>query len=541
MRDLRIGKPHALEQAKRVGIQLVQTHAAQVFLHHHDIAHAADEPRVDARGFVHRVDRPAAAQRLGHVEDAILRGTAYQVVEVVLVEDLLALAVGVQARAPVLKRTHGLAKRLFERAADGHDLAHGLHAGGKRIVGALELLEREARHLHHAVIDGRLEARRRCLRDVVDDLVERVADGQTRGGFRDGETGGFRRKRGRARHARVHLDDHHAAILRVHGELHVRAARLHTHLLQDGKAGGAHALVFHVGERLRRSHGDGVARVHAHGVEVLDGAYDDAVAGAVAHDLHLELFPAFDGFLHQHLARRRKLKALRHDQAQLVFGVRDAAAGAAHGEAGAQHHGVPKRLGDGQRVFNGVRVAAARRFDAQLGHAVVEQLAVFAALDGVKVAADHFHAVLVQHAGFGQLNGGVQTRLAAECGQQRVGLLFRDDLFHELGRDGLDVGAVGHGRVGHDGGGVRIHQHHAVTLFFEHLARLRAGVVEFAGLTDDDGARADDENGFDVGALRHCKPPYKRPRRRISIRPSGRRRCRCPDSLRDPPSGAQTP
>ena len=49
VRDLRIGKPHALEQAKRVDIQLVQAHAAQVFLYHHDIAHAADEPRVNAR------------------------------------------------------------------------------------------------------------------------------------------------------------------------------------------------------------------------------------------------------------------------------------------------------------------------------------------------------------------------------------------------------------------------------------------------------------------------------------------------------------
>ena len=46
------------------------------------------------------------------------------------------------------------------------------------VVGALELLEREARNLHHAVVDGRLEACRRGLRDIVDDLIKRVSDGK---------------------------------------------------------------------------------------------------------------------------------------------------------------------------------------------------------------------------------------------------------------------------------------------------------------------------------------------------------------------------
>ena len=135
------------------------------------------------------LDRPTAAQGLGHVEDAVLRRASHQVVEGGLVEDFLAFAVGIQARAPVFKRAHGLAERFLERAPDGHDLADRLHARGQRVVGALELLERETRHLHDAVVDGRLEARRRRLGDVVDDLVERVADGQARGGLRDGETG----------------------------------------------------------------------------------------------------------------------------------------------------------------------------------------------------------------------------------------------------------------------------------------------------------------------------------------------------------------
>src|SRR5690606_3399437 len=69
--------------------------------------------------------------------------------------------------------------------------------------------------------------------------------------------------------------------------------------------------------------------------------------------------------------------------------------------------------------------------------------------------------------------------------------------------DRLDVDRVGHLRVGHDRRGIAVDQHHAVTLLAQRLARLRAGVVELAGLADDDRGGADDEDGLEVGALWH--------------------------------------
>ena len=56
----------------------------------------------------------------------------------------------------------------------------------------------------------------------------------------------------------------------------------------------AQALVLDVGEGLLGRHGDGVAGVDAHGIDVLDGADDDHVVLEVAHDLQLELLPADD-------------------------------------------------------------------------------------------------------------------------------------------------------------------------------------------------------------------------------------------------------
>ncbi len=54
----------------------------------------------------------------------------------------------------------------------------------------------------------------------------------------------------------------------------------------------AHRLVFAIGQRHRRRHGDRVAGVHAHRIEVLDRADDHDVVRVIAHHLELELLPA---------------------------------------------------------------------------------------------------------------------------------------------------------------------------------------------------------------------------------------------------------
>ena len=86
-----------------------------------------------------------------------------------------------------LARAHRLRERLLERAADRHRLAHRLHVGREAGVGARELLEREPRPLDDDVVDRRLEARRRRARDVVGDLLERVADREPGGDLGDRE------------------------------------------------------------------------------------------------------------------------------------------------------------------------------------------------------------------------------------------------------------------------------------------------------------------------------------------------------------------
>ena len=73
-----------------------------------------------------------------------------------------------------------------------------------------------------------------------------------------------------------------------------------------------------------------------------------------------------------------------------------------------------------------------------------------------------------------QVHGQVQAGLAAEGGQQGVGPLGLDHLGHDFPGQRLDVGAVGHARIGHDRGRIGVDQHDLVALLAQGLAGLGA-------------------------------------------------------------------
>ena len=220
--DLGVARAILLEQAHRVGVNVLHAQAADALLNLHHVVDTVEVPRIDTADGMDAGDVPATAQGLDHKEDAVLGRGAHGPGELVVAQLVgTFLATGADALVIVLQRAHGLAEGLLKGAADRHNLAHGLHARGERGVGTLELLEGKARHLDHAVVNRGLKAGRRCLGNVVDDLVERVAHSQARGGLGDGETRGLGGQRGRTAHARVHLDDNQAAGLGVHGKLHV--------------------------------------------------------------------------------------------------------------------------------------------------------------------------------------------------------------------------------------------------------------------------------------------------------------------------------
>ena len=88
----------------------------------------------------------------------------------------------------------------------------------------------------------------------------------------------------------------------------------------------AHHLIFAIGQRLRGRDGDGIAGVHAHGIEVFDGADDDGVVGQVAHHFELEFFPAEHALFDQDFVNGRKVEAALQNLDQIFAVVGDAAA-----------------------------------------------------------------------------------------------------------------------------------------------------------------------------------------------------------------------
>ena len=395
---------------------------------------------------------------------------------------------------------HGLLKS----TANGHDFPHRLHLGGQAGVGLGEFLEGKPGNLGDHIIDARLErGRSHATGDFILQLIQGITNRQLGRYLGNREAGGLGGQSGGPGHPRVHLDDYHAAGVRVDAELHVGATGFHTDFTQHRQRGVPHDLIFLVGQGLGRCYGDGVTGMHTHGIEVFDGADDDAVVVPVANNFHLVLFPADQGLVNQQFVGRGQVETTGTDFLEFILVVGNTAAGAAHGEGRADDTGEADVFGRGPGFGHGVNDGRARALEADFPHGLVKTVAVFSLVDGVGVGADHFHTVLFQNPVFFEIQSAVQRSLTTHGGQQGVRLFFLDDLFDRLPGDGLDVGGIGHGRVGHDGGRVGVHQDNPVTLFAQRLAGLGPGVIEFARLPDHNGTCAQDQDALDVCTFWH--------------------------------------
>ena len=468
------------------------------------VFHLHQEPHVDAGQIEDFFAGHARTHGVGDIPDTL--GTRHGQLAL---EDAGSFRAGqvdfrVEAASAHFQATQGFLQGLLEGTADGHDFTHGLHLGGQAGVGLGEFLEGEARQLGDHVVDRRLEGGRgTAAGDVVLQLVEGVADGQLGGDLGDREASSLGGQCRGTRNARVHLDHDHAAGVRADTELHVGTAGFHTNFTQHRQRGVAHDLVFLVGQGLRRGNRDRVTGVHAHRVEVLDGADDDAVVLFVADHFHLVLFPTDQRFVDQQFLGWRQVQATGADFFEFFTVVGNTAASAAHGERRADDAREAQLLQHRIGLFHAVGDTRTRALQADVLHCLVEARAVFGLVDGVGVGTDHLYAELFQNAVALQVQGAVQCSLATHGRQHGVWALFLDDLGHRLPLDRLDVGGVGHGRVGHDGGWVGVHQDDAETFLAQGFASLGAGVVEFTGLADHDRASAENQDAFDVCTFWH--------------------------------------
>ena len=345
------------------------------------MAQLGQEPGVDGTEGVDGVVAAAGHHRFAHGKNAIRGGNTQLGVQIAWL-DLAIGPVATPAGVARFQGAQGLLEGFLEATANRHRLTHGLHRGGEHRRTAAELLKGEAGNLGNDVVDRGLKTGRCFTGDVVEDFIEGVAHGQAGGDLGDRETGGFGGQGRGAAHPRIHLDHHHIAIGGVDRELDIATAGFHTDLADDRDRLVAQALVFPVGEGLGRGHGDRITGVHPHRIEVLDAAHDHDVVGQIAHHLQLKFLPAEQGLLDQDLGHRAGLKAALADRPEFLGVVGDAAAGAAHGEGGANDARVganrfAHRFGLGQA---GGDAGGAHRHPNPL-HGLLKQQAIFRLLD----------------------------------------------------------------------------------------------------------------------------------------------------------------
>ena len=186
-----------------------------------------------------------------------------------------------------------LLEGFLEGTTDRHHFTYRFHLGGEVAISLREFLKRETRYLGNDIINRWLKRSRcRTAGNFIAQFVQRVTHRQLGGHLSDGETGGFRGQCRRTRYSRIHFNHDHATVFWIDCELHIRAAGVDSNFTQYRQGGVTHDLILFIRQGLCGRHGNRIARVHAHRVEVFDRTNDDAVIVFIAHHFHLKLFPA---------------------------------------------------------------------------------------------------------------------------------------------------------------------------------------------------------------------------------------------------------
>ena len=245
--------------------------------------------------------------------------------------------------------------------------------------------------------------------------------------------------------------------------------------------------------------------MHAHRVEVLDRADDHDVVEPVADHLELELAPALDRLLDEHLRDRALGETAGDDRVELCLGAREAAAVTAERERRPNCHRQLQIAGDGgarapPACARSPSAARAGPTEAIACPNASRSSAVWMALAEAPISS-------ISSSASTPACSSSMARLRAvwppSVGSSASGRSRRRTPRHALEVERLEVRRVRPARVGHDRGRVRVDEHRAVALLAQDLERLHARVVELAGLSDHDRAGADDRDRAEVVAARH--------------------------------------
>ena len=479
----------------------VHDRAGKLPLHGDDVPKLADEEDVDGAFLYNFFHAHAHAQQLGDGVDAVV-GADFDIVQQVFPAPAVEFW-HVQVVHADLQRADALEQALFKGAADAHGFARGLHLSAETVVGVGEFVEGKPGHFGDHIVQRRLEGRAGVGKT---NFIQRHANADLRGDPGDWIAGSFGGKCGGTGHSGVDLDEVILEGFGVQCELDVAAA-LNFQRADQAQGGITKHVILFVGQRLRRADHDGVAGVDAHGVKVLHVADGNGGVVGVPHDLVFDFLEALDALLHQNLMDGRQHQSVFHNLPEFFLVIGKSAAGAAQSKGRAKHHGIANGFRRGKTFLHGIGDLRRKHRLAKALAKLLEQFPILRLLNRFAGRSQQLHVAFLQNALLFQLHGKIQSRLAADAGDDGVRPLKADDTGDIFQRQRLHVNLVRDGGVGHDGRGVAVAQNDLVAFLFQGKTGLGTGIVEFRRLTDDDGAGANDQNFLQIGTFRHVTFP----------------------------------
>src|SRR6266853_2516471 len=180
-----VRKSHALGLAQHIAGERFHRVFLPLKLHVINFFELVKEPGVDRRHLCYLLDGVPLAKSIADITQP-LGMRRYQALR----ENLWLDFFGAQFLAGV-ECADAFEKRLFESAADSHYFADRLHLRPKRFVRTGKFFELPLRNFYDDIVERRFETGWSLARDVVWNLIERIADGQFCGNFRNGKSGRF--------------------------------------------------------------------------------------------------------------------------------------------------------------------------------------------------------------------------------------------------------------------------------------------------------------------------------------------------------------
>ena len=181
-------------------------------------------------------------------------------------------------------------------------------------------------------------------------------------------------------------------------------------------------------------------------VEVLHVAHRDAVVITVTHYLVLNLLPALEALLHQHLGRESK--GLLSDAVQFLLVVAETRTQSAQCISSTDDDGIAQLFGSLAGVFNILTCLALDGLHIDFIEFLHKELAVFGVDDCLYGSTQNLHAVLLQHSALVELHSAVEGSLASEGKQDTLRALLFDYLLHEIRCYRQEVNLVGNSLAG---------------------------------------------------------------------------------------------